>query len=259
MTFPFARVAVNVRTPGGLRSQIFFRDLLHSFVNVERGPLAFAWALAIRPGRVAREYVDGKRRRHYGPFATLAVIAGVAAVVIDLSRIQTLSNDGLAPGAMDLLQQHFNLLLLLQLPFIGGACVVVFPDAKMTIPEHVVLVAYTLSVQAVVLILEVGVAYLDSTKIPDVRYVYAFWVTWYFYFGWAASQFYGAAVNYSWIRGSFAAAMGHAALIGILLVASKGIEARRIGLHTAALTGASRAPVVRGPVQALVTFPPIGE
>jgi hypothetical protein len=41
------------------------RDLMHTFVNIERGPLAFAWALLTRPGRVAREYVEGKRRRHY--------------------------------------------------------------------------------------------------------------------------------------------------------------------------------------------------
>ena len=206
-----------------------FRDLLHSFVNVERGPLAFAWALATRPGRVARDYVQGRRRRHYGPFATLAVIAGIAALVIDVSRIQTLANNGLAPGAMDLLQQHFNLLLLLQLPFIGGACVVMFLDAEMTVPEHLVLVAYALGVQAVVLILELGVAYFDSTRVPAVGYVYAFWVAWYFYFGWAASQFYGPDAAHAWVRGSIGAAMGHAALIGVLLIASKGFDASKLG------------------------------
>ena len=199
-----------------------WRDLLHSFINVERGPIAFAWALATRPGGVAKEYVDGKRRRYYGPFATLAVIAGIAALMIGFSRIQTLANDGLAPGATELLQQHFNLLLLLQLPFIGGACLVVFMDTEMTVPEHLVLVAYALSVQAVVLMLELGVAYLNSTKIPAAGYVYAFWVVWYLYFGWAASQFYGAAARYAMVRGSLAAAIGHAALIGILLIASKG-------------------------------------
>ena len=58
------------------------RDLTHAFVNVERGPLAFASALFMRPGEVAREYVSGKRRRHYGPFATLATIVGLTVDVM---------------------------------------------------------------------------------------------------------------------------------------------------------------------------------
>jgi len=38
------------------------RDLMHAFVNVERGPLMFAWALLTRPGRIAHEYVEGRRQ-----------------------------------------------------------------------------------------------------------------------------------------------------------------------------------------------------
>ncbi len=47
------------------------RGLLHAFVNVERGPLVFAWALLTRPGGIARGYIGGRRRRYYGPFALL--------------------------------------------------------------------------------------------------------------------------------------------------------------------------------------------
>ena len=66
------------------------RDLMHAFVNVERGPLMFAWALLTRPGRIAREYIEGRRRRYYGPFATLAVLVGFAALALNLSGFQVL-------------------------------------------------------------------------------------------------------------------------------------------------------------------------
>ena len=66
------------------------RDLMHKFGNVERSPPAFARSLLTRPGGVAREYVEGKRRRHYGPFATLVVLVGVTALAVNWSGFQIL-------------------------------------------------------------------------------------------------------------------------------------------------------------------------
>jgi hypothetical protein len=201
------------------------RELMHSFVNVERGPLTFAWALLTRPGGVAREYVEGKRRRHYGPFATLAVLVGVTALAVNVSGFQILSHDGLPPGSADVLQRHFNLLLLVQLPLIGGVCAVLFRGARLTLPEHMVLVAYTLSVRAVFLALVVPVAYVSSAAAPGLGYVYGFWAGWYLYFGWAASQFYPGPRSWSWIRGATAAAIEHAAIIGALVAGNAAYEA----------------------------------
>ena len=198
---------------------------MHTMVNLERGLLAFGWALLSRPGGVAREYVDGKRRRHYGPFTTLAVIVGVTALTINLSRYQVLSQDGLPPAPTDLLEHHFNLLLLLQLPLLGGACALLFRAARLTLPEHMVLAAYALCVRAAFLALVGPAAYLASTSAPGLGYVYAYWAAWYVYFGWAASQFYTGSPLRSWIRGAAAAVLGHAAIIALLFAGSSAYEA----------------------------------
>jgi hypothetical protein len=197
-----------------------WRDLMHAFVNVERGPLVFAWALLTRPGGVAREYVGGKRRRHYGPFATLAVLVGVTALEVNFSGYQILSRDGLPSGPTALLQRHFNVLLLVQLPLQGCVCALLFRAARLTLPEHMVLVAYALSVRSFLLALFLPAAYLASATAPRQGQVYAFWLVWYLYFGWAASQFYAGARLRTWIRGSVAAAVAHAALFAMLLAAS---------------------------------------
>ena len=200
------------------------RDLMHTFVNVERGPLAFAKALLVRPGGVALEYVQGRRRRHYGPFATLAVLVGVTALAVNLSGFHVLTHDGLTSGAADLLQRHFNLLLLVQLPLLGVACAAVFRPSGHTLPEHMVLVAYALSVRAVFLALVGPLAYLTSSASPRIELVVLFWATWYAYFGWAASQFYPGPRWRSWWRGVLAAALGHAGIMAVLLAGSKAWE-----------------------------------
>src|SRR5206468_10406569 len=135
---------------GRLTLRDIARDLVQRFVDVERGPLAFAWALLTRPGGVAREYIEGRRRRHYGPFPTLVVVVGVLAIAIEVSGFPVLAQDGLPPGPTDLLQRHINVLLLVQLPLIGGACALLFPGAARTWAEHMVLGAYALSVRAIV-------------------------------------------------------------------------------------------------------------
>jgi Protein of unknown function (DUF3667) len=177
-----------------------------------------------RPGSVAREYVEGKRRRHYGPFATLAVLVGVTALAVNLSGFQILSQDGLPSAPTDLLQRHFNLLLLVQLPLLGGACAVLFRGARLTLSEHMVLAAYALSVRAVFLALVAPLAYLMSTSGPRLGQVYAFWAAWYVYFGWAASQFYAGPRIQSWIRGAVAAAIAHVAIIAALVAGSAAYE-----------------------------------
>lgn len=201
------------------------RELSHAIASVERGPLAFGWALLTQPGRVAREYVEGKRRRYYGPFTTLTVIVGITALAINLSGYRVLSHDGLPPAPTYLLEHHFNLVLLAQLPLLGGACAVLFRDAALTLPEHMVLVAYALCVRASFLALVGGLAYLASTTAPGLGYVYAYWVAWYVYFGWAASQFYAGSRLRSWIRGTAAAALGHAITVASLWAGSAAYQA----------------------------------
>jgi hypothetical protein len=195
------------------------RDLMHAFVNVERGPLMFAWALLTRPGGIAREYVEGRRRRYYGPFATLAVLVGFVALALRLSGFQVLTQDVSTPAAI--LQQHFDLVLLAQLPLLGIVCALMFRGAGLTLPEHMVLVAYTLSVRAVALIVIVPIALLGSTTTPTFWQNAGFWAAWYVYFGWAASQFYAGARWRSWLKGMLVAAIGHALIVGILIGATQ--------------------------------------
>ncbi|MEO6408702.1 MAG: DUF3667 domain-containing protein [Burkholderiaceae bacterium] len=191
-----------------------WRELMHAFANVERSPLALLRALLTRPGGLARDYVDGKRRRHHGPFATLTLLVGITTLVINVMGFQVLAHDRFAADATDLLQHNFNLLLLVQLPLLGVICAWLFRAARLTLAEHMVLVAYTLSLRAIPPMLAALLQWLRSAPAaPTLGMVVAFWVAWYVYFGWAASQFYPGPRLVNALKGGLAAAVGHAAIL----------------------------------------------
>ena len=60
-------------------------DLLHALLHVDRSVVSLIRQLAVRPGVVAREYVEGKRKRYFGPFAFLVIMVGLASALVAIS------------------------------------------------------------------------------------------------------------------------------------------------------------------------------
>ena len=193
------------------------RESMHSFLNVERGPVAMLRGLLTRPGEIARDYVQGRRRRYYGPFATLVVLVGATALIVNVAGYKMLAHDGFGAAPADLLQRHFNLLLLVQLPLLGAACAVVFRSDSLTLPEHMVLVAYTLSMRTIAVMPTIPLALMvNASAAPTPLQVSGFWVLWYLYFAWAASQFYAGPRVATFCKGLAAALLGHMALVALV-------------------------------------------
>ncbi len=193
------------------------RELMRANTEVERSPLQFARALLLRPGVVAREFVEGRRRRHYGPFATLAVLAGVDALAIRASGFRALAQEVATGDAAALLYRHFDLLQLAQLPLLGLACALLFRAEGRRLPEHMALVAYALAVRAAAVTVLALLSVLLAIRAPAWHQVAFFWIAWYAYFAWCASQFYGGPRWMSALRGVVVAALGHGMTFGLLL------------------------------------------
>ena len=200
------------------------REIGYAFAHVERGLLSFAWALLIRPGLVARDYVQGKRRRYYGPFATLLVLVGVTALAVNtLDYVQPV-RDQMPHLHSAFMRQHVNHVLLAQLPVLGLVCAALFRTSGLLWPEHMVMVAYALTVRAAFLAVIGPLAWLISPPTQSGYTVYAFWLGWYVYFGWVASQFYQGPRLWSWARGVAAAAIGHGIIVSLLMGGSAAYE-----------------------------------
>ncbi|HEY6619994.1 MAG TPA: DUF3667 domain-containing protein [Steroidobacteraceae bacterium] len=96
-------------------------EFVHALAHVDRSALSLIWQLLIRPGVVARDYVAGKRKRYFGPFAFLVVTVAFTSAVIAISGFQAVTTD--APnGLASFLPNHINLLLFVEVPLLAAAC-----------------------------------------------------------------------------------------------------------------------------------------
>ncbi|MEP7254807.1 MAG: DUF3667 domain-containing protein [Ferruginibacter sp.] len=54
-----------------------FHEFLHAFTHADKGLFFLVKELALHPGRVAAEYVEGKRKKYYNPFSFLLICAAI--------------------------------------------------------------------------------------------------------------------------------------------------------------------------------------
>jgi hypothetical protein len=59
----------------------FFHELFHAFTHADKGILLLAKELIKRPGHIAREWLDGKRKRYFNPLSFLVLTTAFYAFV----------------------------------------------------------------------------------------------------------------------------------------------------------------------------------
>jgi hypothetical protein len=136
------------------------RHILHEAVHVithtDRSIFALVPALLFRSGLIAREYVQGKRKRHFSIFQYLLIIVGVVLFAISQSHILDPGINSLqaSPGSLpasqtqavqrkviSTIQQYFNLVLFLSIPLFTYFSWLFFKSKRYNYAEHFVLQA----------------------------------------------------------------------------------------------------------------------
>jgi hypothetical protein len=194
-------------------------DLLHAFVHVDRSVFSLVRQLLVRPGGVARDYVDGRRARYFGPFAFLVVVVGLATGAMALVGFRSfLTVEGTPDGIARFLQRHVNAVILLQVPLLAASCGLLFRRAGTNFAERLVLAAYTSSMRSIALTLVfVPAWYLWRPGPQAVAYFYVpYLVVWVAYFGIASAQFFGGHLVVGWIKGAIAATLALVALQAVV-------------------------------------------
>ncbi|MCD6012321.1 MAG: hypothetical protein K0Q79_2183 [Flavipsychrobacter sp.] len=99
-------------------------DIPHSVFHIDKG-LFFTFAqLTYRPGRAIREYLEGKRIRHFSPFAYLLILSAASSFVrhLTLSSIHDrlgIDPSILFPKAAEFFDHYPALMLCLLVPFLS--------------------------------------------------------------------------------------------------------------------------------------------
>ncbi|MBL8519902.1 MAG: DUF3667 domain-containing protein [Betaproteobacteria bacterium] len=172
-------------------------DLLHAFAHVDRGAFAVLKGLAVRPGRIAREFIEGQRKRYFNPFTLLVVVVGVASLIMVSTNFM---GGGFGPksAVSQFLSRNVNLVILLQVPLLALWATLLFWGQRLHYVEHLVLAAYTSSFRSVFFVGVVMPIWLIAAP-PALVAVYL--VVWMLYFGFASSQFYAGHRAWSFVRG----------------------------------------------------------
>ncbi len=192
-------------------------DLVHAITHADHSIFALVRALLTRPGYVARDYIEGRRKRHFGPFAFLVITVGLASAVILISGVQWFSpfKHG---SAGDTLQRHINLVILVQAPLLAAFCAALFRRDRRNFAEHLVLAAYASGFRALFLaLIETPLLAATGANTANPWLATVYFGVWFGYFAFAASQFYEGRRWWTAFKATVAAILSQVAVVALVM------------------------------------------
>lgn len=127
-------------------------EALHSITHADKGFFLLVKELAVRPGIVAKEYIEGKRKRYFNPLSFLvissAIFAYLAATTGFMQALTSSSREGrvLSEAWQEVFSIANNsgkwLTILLIAPVFAFLTWIFFLRKKLNYPEHFVLQSF---------------------------------------------------------------------------------------------------------------------
>jgi hypothetical protein len=179
-----------------------WHDLIHAFTHADKGIFSLIWQLAFRPGIVAREYVDGKRKKYFNPFTFVILIVGFASVILISSGFTSFSGNSAMPKnpISPFLDRHINLLIFLNIPLLALFNRLLFRRTNTNYSENLVLAAFTSGERSIFFSLIIAPVWLMFHP-PYYLFLAIYLFCWSCYFGWACSQFYSGQKFILFLKG----------------------------------------------------------
>lgn len=126
-----------------INTQFVMHDIRHGLFHIDGGLLYSAKQLFLRPGHTVREYIEGKRAKHYKPFSMVIVTAsfyGVLYHLLEIDLFKTVPNDSFNHEQLNGWIAHYYAFITLALiPVISLASYLMFRRSGYNFVEHMVL------------------------------------------------------------------------------------------------------------------------
>jgi hypothetical protein len=199
-------------------------SLLDFWFTMVRPVFALVRALLVRPGYVARDYVEGKRKRFLGPYAFLSLIVGLASAAYLLSGLKVVHSKGMVLGTASpntetlnalamgaagaFFQRHVNIVILLNTPVLAAYSRLLF--RKLSFAEHLVLACYTSGMRSLfttIIVIPSTLIILRLTGTDSLYCEAAGLLLWFAYFTFAMVQFSRDHRMFSSLKGALAAVL----------------------------------------------------
>jgi hypothetical protein len=199
-------------------------ELMHAIFHVDRSAMSLVRVLLVRPGTVALEYIQGHRKRYFGPFGFLLIVVAAASAALALTGFRVVPT-GNANMMADFLQSHINLVMFAEVPLLAGLSRLLYRRAGFNFAEHLVLAAYTSGLRVLfAAVFLISAWYLFRPSNATSVYLYLGFLTlWSIYFGFAASQFFSGGRVSSWCKGILTALLAWTSIQGLVTLAASAI------------------------------------
>jgi len=193
-------------------------EVMHALFHVDQSIFALLKGLLLRPGHLARDYVEGRRKRYFGPFGFVVITAGLATFFIAVTGAQWFAPDT-DSAVQGILTRHINLVILLQTPILTALCALFFRKERLHYAEHLVLVAYTSGVRMLYLsFVAAPVMYFTHRTSGDPAIIAGYYGPWLVYFSFAAVQFYRGSRGMTVLKSVIAATLNQVlTMVGIYI------------------------------------------
>ncbi|MCW5912906.1 MAG: DUF3667 domain-containing protein [Cyclobacteriaceae bacterium] len=130
-----------------------WRDIQHGLFYFDKGILFTARELFTRPGFSIKEFIDGKRIKHFKPLSLVILLAGIYGFLSHYFDINLLSNNFQVSGSgekfiqtkatlekmSEWISQHYSILTLIQIPIFSLGTYIAFRKVGYNFIEHLVI------------------------------------------------------------------------------------------------------------------------
>ena len=127
---------------------IFSHDFVHGVFHLDKGLLYTVRELLVRPGHSIREYIEGKRVRHFNYFTLILLILTLGVVLEQFTPVNPTdifesvrSNEDIV-AFMEMIREYPKVFVLATIPLYAIFSWVFFRKAQLNFAEHLVLNSY---------------------------------------------------------------------------------------------------------------------
>ena len=139
--------------PGRITIHSIVHEVVHTFTHADKGFFYTLKNLAIHPGTMQKNYLEGERKTNQKPFSLFFICASIAAIVLHF--VNAVPHH--LQGNFDIAKENFykNYYVALQtilLPFYAFVAWIFFGNKLLNYAEMLVLTLYTVSVSLLIII-----------------------------------------------------------------------------------------------------------
>lgn len=147
-------------------------EVQHSIFHVDKGIFYTIKELIVRPSQMLKEYLLGKRAKHFKPFAFTTILATIYGFMshycqiyphVDIINSSSLAQDAIIQMTFDWFYTHTALITYLLIPFNALFSFLLFKKSNYNYFKHLVTNSYIIGIQILSLIILLPLLYISPT------------------------------------------------------------------------------------------------